>query len=333
MTKITKRIAVTAMSGTPRLVKTAKGFTMIELSLSMAIIGVMSVTMMMMISNAVSAYHKGLTLNQLNTVGMGLVEDIRVSIQNSPARAVSDECATMYAPGQNAEPEAQAKCVADHAASLVTQLRRGTVTAVDKNTYEDIPLSGIFCTGRYTYIWNSGYLVAGGTGAKSISLTYKTDTGDVQTIENARLLKIHDEGRMICKTTAGYRPYGYKEAGVEVKANYIKSDENPLAKIKNDNIDISGITTLDSDPEDLLEDNGGLAVYDFEVTQPATVENLDVMFYAASMILGTLRGGPNITAGGDTCAPPSDLANSDFDYCAINKFNFAARAVGGASAK
>lgn len=310
--------------------KTKKGFTLIELSLSMAIIGVLSVVMMMMISNAVSAYHKGLTLNQLNTVGMSLVEDMRVAIQNSPARSVADECVTMYQGSESGADGAQIKCSADKAASFVTQVRKGQVKTVGGDEYFDIPLEGVFCTGKYTYIWNSGYLVNGGMGVgiSTLQLKYKTSEREGITDAKARLLKIHDENRMICKTTAGYKATG---ADAGKPSDYVKVAEDPLAKYSSSVIDISGLTVLDEAPEDLLESNGGLAIYDLEITQPATIENLDVMFYSASMILGTLRGGPDITVANDTCKAPEDL-NADFDYCAINKFNFAARAVGGASA-
>ena len=310
--------------------KKKTGFTMIELSLSMAIIGVLSVVMMMMISNAVSAYHKGLTLNQLNTVGMSLVEDIRVAIQASPARSVADECVTMYEGSESGDSGAQIKCSRDMAASFVTQVRRGNVTTADGDVLEDVPLEGIFCTGKYTYLWNSGYLINGevATGIKPLQIKYVMDGAELTTSAEARLLKIHDENRTVCKTTAGYKAIG-TDGGAS--SDYVEITKDPLAMYGNNVIDISKLTVLDDTPEDLLEEKGGLAIYDFEVTQPATVENLDVMFYAASMILGTLRGGPNIKVASDTCKTPEDL-NSDFDYCAINKFNFAARAVGGANA-
>ena len=49
-----------------------------------------------------------------------------------------------------------------------------------------------------------------------------------------------------------------------------------------------------------------------------------------SFILGTLRGGANVNVSGEFCATPgSNSSVEDFDYCAINKFNFAARTLGG----
>lgn len=56
------------------------GFTLVELSLSIVLIAVLSIIVISMINNAVSAYHRGLVLNQVNTVGMGLVDDMRLSL-------------------------------------------------------------------------------------------------------------------------------------------------------------------------------------------------------------------------------------------------------------
>ena len=63
-----------------------RGFTMVELSLAIALIGVLSIIVLLMIRNAVSAYHKGMVLNQINTVGMGVVDDMRSALQSSPGR-------------------------------------------------------------------------------------------------------------------------------------------------------------------------------------------------------------------------------------------------------
>jgi hypothetical protein len=53
------------------------------------------------------------------------------------------------------------------------------------------------------------------------------------------------------------------------------------------------------------------------------------LFYAGSFILGTTTGGPNIKSNNGNCAVPGDVVYSNFDYCAINKFSFAAQANGG----
>ena len=80
---------------------------------------------------------------------------------------------------------------------------------------------------------------------------------------------------------------------------------------------------------ELLKDRAAsdLVLYDLYVARPALSSTRQNMFYAASFILGTTRGGINIKQGGNICKPPAD-DNSMLDYCAINKFNFAVQAGG-----
>ena len=51
--------------------------------------------------------------------------------------------------------------------------------------------------------------------------------------------------------------------------------------------------------------------------------------YSVSFVLGTVQGGIDITKSGGFCATPDDYEDANFDYCTINKFNFAALATGG----
>ncbi len=69
-----------------------KGFTLVELSLSIAFIAILSITIALIINDAISTYRRGLTLNQINTTGMDLVDDIRTAVQNSPATPPIDTC-------------------------------------------------------------------------------------------------------------------------------------------------------------------------------------------------------------------------------------------------
>ena len=45
-------------------------------------------------------------------------------------------------------------------------------------------------------------------------------------------------------------------------------------------------------------------------------------------MIGTIDNGINILSSGKSCAAPNDY-EGNLDYCAINKFSFAARAMGG----
>jgi hypothetical protein len=85
-----------------------------------------------------------------------------------------------------------------------------------------------------------------------------------------------------------------------------------------------------------------LALYDFTIF-PATQHYKTLQIYYSGMfILATYRGGVNIKSNGEFCEGSdeadgmadvdsdgnSEFTMNDFDYCAINKFNFAARATG-----
>ena len=72
----------------------------------------------------------------------------------------------------------------------------------------------------------------------------------------------------------------------------------------------------------------GLAFYDLTISATADSMAFNSLFYAASFVLGTTQGGVNVKATGNLCATPNDYLNENLDYCAINKFNFAARAMG-----
>ena len=66
-----------------------EGFTLIELSLSMLFIGILSVSIVLIISNTVSSYRRGMTLTQINTMGVTLADDMRSSVQNASSRSLS----------------------------------------------------------------------------------------------------------------------------------------------------------------------------------------------------------------------------------------------------
>ena len=84
------------------------------------------------------------------------------------------------------------------------------------------------------------------------------------------------------------------------------------------------------EPVELISSNnagGDLAIYDLSATFSTSGVSINSAFYSVSFILGTVQGGINIKAAGNFCNPPNGY-DSSFDYCAINKFNFAAQATG-----
>ena len=73
-----------------------EGFTLIELSLSMVFVGILSVAVVLIISDTVASYRRGLTLAQVNTAGLDIVDDMRLAVSNSSAKAVTTECTRLY---------------------------------------------------------------------------------------------------------------------------------------------------------------------------------------------------------------------------------------------
>ena len=296
-----------------------KGFTLVELSLSMVFIAILSILIVLIINNAVTAYHRGITLNLINTIGTDVVSDMRKSVQSSPIRSVTNECDKMYS-----DDDVKTECKDDMAHNFVTVERLAKVTFGNdpNNSIENVPVFGAFCTGKYSYIWNSGYFfnndihVEEGVDMASLEYSIGETTAERTDI---KLLKVEDVGMMVCKRAATGRETG------EGKKYSLTS--TPIeSKFK---VSITG--EVDEKMSDILSnENNGLALYDLKTAVPAESVEGNSVFYSVSFILGTVQGGININSIGNFCATPkghnSEVAN--FNYCAINKFNFAAWANG-----
>lgn len=300
-----------------------EGFTLVELSFSLAFIAILSIIVVLIISNSISAYHRGLTLNQLNTTGMDLVDDLRTAVQGSPASSAQVECASIYS-----DPSTAQECANDYGLGFIVAKRRTEVKVSNNSIGKKTPVYGAFCTGEYSYLWNSGYFFGKDRGdnveinnasALSLKYTIKGDAGSEPSMAaNFKLLKIRDGERTVCKIASGVN-------ASSVNGSDYKQNDMPNM------IDVSS-TGLEEAPVDVLIGNNNLAVYDLDVAPPAEIINANNMFYTVSFVLGTIQGGINVMAQGNYCAAPEDLENAsveNFDYCAINKFNFAAQAIGG----
>lgn len=303
-----------------KLTKNKHGFTIIELSLSITFISILSLLVVVMIMNAVSSYHRGITLNQLNTVGMDIVDDMRSTVQGSTAQSVVKMCGEFYGDSETGA-DTQKDCENDKGLTLVTAERTGQVK-VGSQVLENVPLFGTFCTGLYSYIWNSGYFFSDSdyhvTDINKASLKYKLVGDDAVLYANDfRLLKVKDDKRLVCRAAQS----------TETNGKYLKSANTNSGLLSEFDISANGI---EEEPVDVLEGSNNLAFYDLTSVLPAESDNSSNMFYSVSFILGTIQGGINVMTSGNYCATPegqhSDVEN--FDYCAINKFNFAAQATG-----
>lgn len=289
-----------------------KGFTMVELSLSIAFLSILSITIVLIITNAVSAYHRGLTLNDVNSVGMDLVNDMRGTIQNSPGTSATSLCATAYTGNDGAK----GACLDDHASKFTSIVHHERIKIGNDNDYNEAPIYGAFCTGRYSYIWNSGYAFwTSGVQFEKSNVAPRASLNLQGAPKDFKLLKVRDESRSICVNAVKDASRNGYEKNAEVNNNY----------------SFSLTSSEDNDPPvDLLAAKRNLAIYDLTVPVPADNSH-GALFYSVSFILGTMQGGINVMAAGDYCATPGGYNSSleNLDYCAINKFNFTAQATGG----
>lgn len=296
--------------------KVRTGFTLVELSLSIVFIAILSVAVAIIVTNAISSYHRGIILNQINTSGMEIVDDMRASIQNASAQSVKSECGSVYE--ESSTGSALGDCEENGGRNFVVVTKKATVR-MGNNSF-DAPIYGALCTGNYSYVWRSGYYysedVDNDQPLPVVKVTYrKRGSNETTTRDDFKLLKIHDENRAVCIVATG--------------DNYSDGASNASGEIDISKSDYGG--DIDEDPYDLIWDNSGLALYNLSAAEPASSMSIDSMFYTASFILGTVSGGINVMSSGDFCTPPGG-ANSgveNFNYCAINKFNFAAEANGG----
>ena len=157
--------------------KVRTGFTLVELSLSIVFIAILSVAVAIIITNAISSYHRGIILNQINTTGMEIVDDMRASIQNAPARSVKNECNGVYEEG-----DALKRCEEDGGRNFVVVTKNSTVK-IGNNTIDNTPIYGALCTGGYSYIWKSGYYYSEDVNRDEselpeVKVTYKVGNSD-----------------------------------------------------------------------------------------------------------------------------------------------------------
>lgn len=262
------------------------GFTLVELSLSIAFISILSITIVVIINDMILSYQKGLVMKQVNTVGSELIDDFRASIASSSAGSLSNLC--------DSATSSEEDCYKSIFISKSANIKIG-------NKQITAPVYGAFCSGSYSYIWNSGYFFN--------SATYKIDSAVARASfshngtnygDNFRLLKVPDITRSVC-------------------ANHEASDEN--------NFSLSSSLSEDQIIE-LFPSDSNLALYDLYVSKPARSSQSSAAYYSGSFILATIQGGINVKASGNYCATPSDYTVENFDYCAINKFNFAMQASG-----
>lgn len=308
------------------------GFTMVELSLTMAFVAVLLITIAVITSNIMTIYQKGLTIKAVNSVGRGLTDEFITGITSAPAVDTTSLCNSHITDNKN-------KCEDEQAFNFVFQEYRPT-----SGDFNGKQLYGIFCTGNYSYLWNTYY---GEKAGKTITIKYISEqypsgfvAKDVSNnANNPRLIRLKDPTYRLCSavTNKDYKPL-LKDGGIT---------EINITQLRNADGFGFGNNVLPEKPEQGMLDafDLDLELYDLTVYHIAQDPMTLRTYIPGSFILATKRGNIDISRSGDYCQPDSivdavtgevtsgdtsslnDLG-SEFNYCAINKFNFAARTAG-----
>ena len=315
--------------------KSKSGFTMVELSLTLGFIGALLISIAVITTNIVSIYQKGLTIKAVNSVGRGLIDEFTSAINLAPSVDTTSLCNNLVTVRDGNRTDLE-RCITSHAFKYIFQAN------VDPNTGEQY--NGVFCTGYYSYIWNTYYSETADM-SHNLKLKYRDaakvaagETGEAANVivgqdEPFRLLRVEDHNYRVCSAIT--------DSNYNTKADFSSDSLIDITKIAN--------STLDNP---IPAPTGGfLNEFDLDLTLreltifPISQDSVTLRsFMSGTFILATLRGNIDIKRTGDYCSlgvqlegdennPVGDTSSlnslgSEFNYCAINKFNFAARTAG-----
>ena len=304
--------------------KTQKAFTIIELMLAMAFLGTMLAGIASLIMQITNIYQKGLSIRNVNSVGREIVSDFTRTINSSRVNIDINPSGT--------------DIKIDSVKAARSQYFLETKT-------DNKQMGGVFCTGSYSYVWNTADNLRIARGASDISISdgyvdknaatraaslgvFVLSTKDGK-YRIPKLVRFADKNRDAC--------YGEK---TNESGNVLIIAKGEKGSIKQNAVTYFSAEALgiyDKDVVELISDNeADLALYDLSIIPATQNYTTKQIFYAGSFILATYRGGVNIMSNGDFCQGSSDdtgvmdseYTGNDFNYCAVNKFNFSARATG-----
>ncbi len=231
-----------------------RGFTIIELTLAMAFISVLLLSVVFIAIQTGQMYNRGIVLKSVNTAGRDIESMLRRDFLQTDSRRVSG----------------------DPSEAVILTQQGGEV------------MSGRFCLGRYSYVWNSPHVIDEGlTGSGVVTL-------DGEPINLARVI---DENGSLCVPLSGG---GYP-----------------------DTVDASRTTTL---LKTAIGNEVVVAVHDMEVMPVASVTDSPEGLYRIRFTIGTSKLS-EISTSDQSCKPPAD-DESNMEFCAINQFETIVRTNG-----
>ena len=280
-----------------KLKRQKSGFTLVELSFAITFITTLLLIFALLTNNIINSYKKGLVIRSVNSTGRDLIDDIKSSISSAPSATVESLCSIFE--DKSDEKNWKTQCKNDNASLLRYVSFSDNFTLKGNTEKSDIKVSAVFCTGSYSYVWNSGYFYDDNNSPNN---QYKIKIGNTV----YRFAKVIDPNASFCKSA-------------------LKTEDDTLIYAKAERVELK----TNNDITELLppNDNIELLLYDFSMFSPTQNDDTRRALYSGSFVLGSKTGGINITRKGNYC----DIENSeisDLNNCAINKFNFTMRTEG-----
>lgn len=300
-------------------VESKNGFTILEVTIVTAFIALLIIAIATIFMNISALYQKGITLKTVNEVGSNLITEFTTSLNAAPSIDSVSLCNTLVT-----NTSKRNDCLNNGAYNFIFQEYTKNYTHPQTGeSYGPVQYGGVFCTGEYSYVWNTYYGLETGD---TLSVKFK----ELGIKEDFKLIRFADKTYRACSTnvTANYEVQDFS-ANPEIDVTQLANTSD----FKVSDVDEKLLSASNKDHEIDLD------LYELTIF-PIAQDNVTLRaLISGTFILATERGDINITRSGDYC----DVTNlngvgdgssnlqdlgSNFNYCGINKFNFAARTAG-----
>ena len=318
--------------------KTKQGFTLVELSIAIVFISILLLTIATVTLNMIHSYHKGMAMKSINSVGLALIDEFSSAFSESPVFSPESLCRGDFGAIDSGEGK---KCMDNGAMKYVYQSFIENVGVTKNGGAEegkDLPTAGVFCTGKYSYVWNTGYVLSQYSETHSMTSYFyhkRNHPGTPMDIlkdghdNGFRLSKYLDTERTLCSNN-------FPKNGSNMRYPDEKDNDHKPEKA-NIETTIASFSAHDHDilsPE--LINTSDIALYSLTINKPVRNDQSGRVLFSGSFVLGSITGDIdlNYNAGKEGEYSSCNLEGTstfDVEYCATNKFNFAIRAMGGNS--
>ncbi len=182
------------------------GFTLVELMLAMAFVSMLLLAIAMTVMNIMHIYTKGLTMKAVNQAGREVVTDMKRTVGEGQVFTIAS----------GADP-----VNSDYGRQSPFILQDASGNFVSKGTDNSDSHGGRFCTGNYSYVWNTGRYVPA-------QVNHYADA-----TKQLRLVRVEDGGGTYCSNPKKDIPDGatelLSEADLAVQNFHIEQLSSGLA--------------------------------------------------------------------------------------------------------